>query len=56
MFEQNDGTSLVMKNEVIDQYDMTKYIGQWVGQVYHGRGTLIWQDGARYDGYFYKGQ
>ena len=29
-----------------------RYTGEWSGTIRHGRGTQIWPDGTRYDGYF----
>ena len=29
-----------------------KYEGHWAGKEKHGRGTMIWPDGSRYDGYW----
>ena len=28
----------------------SKYEGQWKGGMRHGKGTMVWPDGARYEG------
>ena len=52
------GVHLQHRTEQILMPSMVKYTGEWradTGQR-HGRGTLIWPDGARYDGYFVNDQ
>ena len=38
--------------EEITHESKVKYTGEWAGTLRHGKGTQIWPDGARYDGYF----
>lgn len=54
----SDNIELEERKEQLLFPTMVKYTGQWrvdIG-VRHGKGTLIWPDGTRYDGYFVNGQ
>ena len=48
-----DGLAIESREETIHESNV-KYTGEWAGTMRHGKGTQIWPDGARYDGYFYK--
>ena len=47
------GIKSEFKEEVILENKL-KYTGQWANNLRHGKGTQIWSDGARYDGFFIK--
>jgi hypothetical protein len=36
--------------------DGTQYEGQWKNNMRHGQGTIITQDGRKYQGYFQRDQ
>lgn len=48
------GVAVEQRPEEVLQPSLVKYTGEWRTDTgkRHGRGTLIWPDGARYDGYF----
>ena len=49
-----EGVVVEQRPEEVLQPSLVKYTGEWRTDTKkrHGRGTLIWPDGARYDGYF----
>mmetsp|Transcript_25523 Transcript_25523/g.34112 ORF Transcript_25523/g.34112 Transcript_25523/m.34112 type:complete len:101 (-) Transcript_25523:654-956(-) len=49
---EESGLAVKEKEEVVMEMTKIKYTGEWAGTMRHGRGTQIWADGARYDGYF----
>ena len=45
---------VVMKSEVLIGAgdEKVKYSGEWSDDKRHGKGTQLWKNGTRYDGYF----
>ena len=46
-----EGLKVTRKPERII-HDNIRYKGEWSGAIRHGKGTQIWPDGTRYDGFF----
>lgn len=40
----------LVKKEYTYKFSGSRYIGEWKGGFRHGKGLMLWQDGAKYEG------